>query len=108
MVYETMMFEKKDDIGIITMNRPDSLNSINTQMQAEMKALWEQIEKDRSIRVIIITGGEKCFSAGADIKEQFPAGRSRPSSRDQFKKFEDDDRPVINYKTLLLNGRNIK
>jgi enoyl-CoA hydratase len=95
MTYETMLFEKKDDMAILTMNRPENLNSINTLMQAEMKAIWEQIEKDRSIRIIIITGGEKCFSAGADIKEQFPAGQSRPSSRDQFKKFEDDDRPFI-------------
>jgi enoyl-CoA hydratase len=95
MAYETINFEKKNDMAVLTMNRPENLNSINTRMQAEMKAIWEQIEKDRSIRVIIITGGEKCFSAGADIKEQFPAGQSRPSSRDQFKKFEDDDRPFI-------------
>ena len=95
MAYETMNFEKKNNMAVLTMNRPENLNSINTRMQAEMKAIWEEIEKDRSIRVIIITGGEKCFSAGADIKEQFPAGQSRPSSRDQFKKFEDDDRPFI-------------
>jgi enoyl-CoA hydratase len=95
MAYETMNFEKKNDMAVLTMNRPENLNSINTRMQAEMKAIWEEIEKDRSIRVIIITGGEKCFSAGADIKEQFPPGQSRPSSRDQFKKFEDDDRPFI-------------
>jgi enoyl-CoA hydratase len=95
MAYETMNFEKKNDMAVLTMNRPENLNSINTRMQAEMKAIWEEIERDRSIRVIIITGGEKCFSAGADIKEQFPAGQSRPSSRDQFKKFEDDDRPFI-------------
>jgi enoyl-CoA hydratase len=95
MTYETIIFEKQNDLAIITMNRPENLNSINTRMQAEMKAIWEQIEEDRSIRVIIFTGGEKCFCAGADIKEQFPAGRSRPSSRDQFKKFEDDDRPII-------------
>jgi enoyl-CoA hydratase len=95
MAYETINFEKKNDMAILTMNRPENLNSINTRMQAEMKTIWEEIEKDRSIRVIIITGGEKCFSAGADIKEQFPAGQSRPSSRDQFKKFEDDDRPFI-------------
>lgn len=95
MAYETMGFEKKGDLAIITMNRPDSLNSINTQMQAEMKDIWEQVEQDRRIRVIIFTGGDQCFSAGADIKEQFPEGQSRPSSRDQFKKFEDDDRPII-------------
>ncbi len=95
MANETINFDKKNDIAVLTMNRPENLNSINTRMQAEMKAIWEEIEKDRSIRVIIITGGEKCFSAGADIKEQFPPGQSRPSSRDQFKKFEDDDRPFI-------------
>jgi enoyl-CoA hydratase len=95
MAYETMVFEKKEDVAIITMNRPDNLNSINTRMQAEMKEIWDQVEQDKHIRVIIITGGEKCFSAGADIKEQFPPGKSRPSSRDQFKKFEDDDRPII-------------
>jgi len=95
MPYETMVFEKKGDVAIMTMNRPDSLNSINTRMQAEMKDIWEQVEQDKHIRVIIITGGDKCFSAGADIKEQFPEGQSRPSSRDQFKKFEDDDRLFI-------------
>jgi enoyl-CoA hydratase len=95
MAYRTMIFEKREGIGIMTMNRPNRLNSINTTMQAEMKDIWSQIEQDRSLRVIIITGGDKCFSAGADIKEQFPAGKSRPSSRDQFKKFEDDDRPFI-------------
>jgi enoyl-CoA hydratase len=95
MSYETMIFEKREGLAIVTMNRPDNLNSINTQMQAEMKAIWEGLEQDRDIRVIIFTGGDQCFSAGADIKEQFPAGQSRPSSRDQFKKFEDDDRPII-------------
>ncbi|MGA3086284.1 MAG: enoyl-CoA hydratase/isomerase family protein [Thermodesulfobacteriota bacterium] len=95
MIYETMMFEKKDGIAIITMNRPENLNSINTKMQAEMKDIWEQVEVDKSIRVVIFTGGEKCFCAGADIKEVFPPGQSRPSSRDQFKKFEDDPRISI-------------
>lgn len=95
MHYETMIYEKRDDLAILTLNRPEHLNSINTQMQAEMKAIWEDLDKDRAVRVVIITGGPKCFSAGADIKEQFPPGKSRPSSRDQFKKFEDDDRPYI-------------
>jgi enoyl-CoA hydratase len=95
MTYETMLFEKKDGLAIITMNRPENLNSINMKMQAEMKDIWGQVEEDKSIRVIIFTGGDKCFSAGADIKEQFPPGQSRPSSRDQFKKIEDDPRISI-------------
>jgi enoyl-CoA hydratase len=95
MAYETLLYEKVNGIATITLNRPESLNSVNTKMQAEMKAVWDDIERDRSIRVIIFTGGEKCFSAGADIREQFPPGVTRPSSRDQFKKIEDFDRPSI-------------
>jgi enoyl-CoA hydratase len=95
MAYETMLYEKENGIAIVTLNRPESLNSVNTRMQAEMKEIWDDIERDRGVRVVIITGGEKCFSAGADIREQFPPGVSRPSSRDQFKKIEDFDRPSI-------------
>ncbi len=95
MTLETLIYEKKEGLAVITLNRPESLNSINTRMQAELKVVWEDLEKDRKIRVILITGGTKCFSAGADIKETFPPGQSRPSSRDQFKKFEDDDRPFL-------------
>ena len=95
MAYETLIYDKGDGIAIMTLNRPENLNSVNTKMQSEMKEVWEDIEKDKSVRVVIITGGEKCFSAGADIREQFPPGVSRPSSRDQFKKIEDFERPTI-------------
>ncbi|MBN2463838.1 MAG: enoyl-CoA hydratase/isomerase family protein [Dehalococcoidia bacterium] len=95
MALETLLYDKEDGIAVLTLNRPDSLNSVNTRMQAEMKEVWDSIEQDKSIRVVIITGGEKCFSAGADIREQFPPGVSRPSSRDQFKKIEGFDRPAI-------------
>jgi enoyl-CoA hydratase len=95
MAIETLLYEKAGGIAVLTLNRPDSLNSVNTKMQAEMKEVWDDIEQDKNVRVVIITGGEKCFSAGADIREQFPPGVSRPSSRDQFKKIEDFDRPTI-------------
>ncbi|HEX9896373.1 MAG TPA: enoyl-CoA hydratase/isomerase family protein [Dehalococcoidales bacterium] len=95
MAFETMLYEKEEELAIVTMNRPDKLNSINTRMQAEMKEIWDDIERDTSIRVVIITGGEKCFSAGADVREQLPPGVSRPSSRDQFKKIEDSNKLSI-------------
>lgn len=95
MSYETLVYEKDKGIAVITLNRPEQLNSVNTVMQREMKEIWNDIEGDRGIRVIIITGGEKCFCAGADIREKFPPGVKRPSSRDQFKKIEDYDRPTI-------------
>jgi enoyl-CoA hydratase len=93
--YETMLYAKENGIAVVTLNRPAALNTVNTRMQAEFKEIWEDIERDRQVRAVIITGGEACFSAGADIREQFPPGVSRPSSRDQFKKIEDFDRPSI-------------
>jgi enoyl-CoA hydratase len=95
MAYDTLIYDKGYGVAVITLNRPDRLNTINTKMQEEMKEVWDDIEHDKSVRVVIITGGENCFSAGADIREQFPPGVSRPSSRDQFKKIEDFDRPSI-------------
>ena len=95
MDYETMLYEKENGIAVITLHRPSALNSVNTRMQAEMKEIWDDIERDKGVRVVIITGGQDCFSAGADIREEFPPGVSRPSSRDQFKKIEDLDRPSI-------------
>jgi len=95
MDYETMLYEKENGIAVITLNRPSALNSVNTRMQAEMKEIWDDIERDKGVRVVIITGGQDCFSAGADIREEFPPAVSRPSSRDQLKKIEDLDRPSI-------------
>jgi enoyl-CoA hydratase len=95
MAYETIVYEKEGGLAILTLNRPANMNSVNSVMQREMKDVWDDIESDRTVRVIIITGGEACFCAGADVKEQFPPGQQRPSSRHQFKKIEDYDRPSI-------------
>lgn len=95
MAYETMLYEKENGIAIVTLNRPETLNSVNTKMQADMKAILDDIDRDKSIRVIILSGGEKVFSAGADVREQFPPGVTRPSSRDIYKRFEDSPLPCI-------------
>lgn len=69
-MYKTLKFEKKDNIGILTINRPDKLNAISNELTSELRSLLEELEKDENLRVLIITGaGEKAFVAGADIKE---------------------------------------
>jgi enoyl-CoA hydratase len=95
MAYETMLYEKENGIAIVTLNRPETLNSVNTKMQADMKAILDEIERDKSTRVIIITGGGKVFCAGADVREQFPPGVTRPSSRGIYKRLEDSPLPSI-------------
>lgn len=63
------MAEKSAQTALITLNRPKNLNAINTQLLSDIEIALDHIESDETIRVIVITGGEKVFAAGADIKE---------------------------------------
>jgi enoyl-CoA hydratase len=68
LVYQTLLFEKDNGIGIVTINRPQVMNALNDLAYAELYQLFHEIEKDSEVRVIIITGsGEKSFVAGTDI-----------------------------------------
>jgi enoyl-CoA hydratase/carnithine racemase len=66
----TVIFEKKARLAIITLNRPDKMNALNSQAVAELIAAIEEIEKNDDIRVVIITGaGQRAFSSGSDLTE---------------------------------------
>jgi len=68
MAYETIIFQKEGPVAIIKFNRPKALNAINPQVNADVHQALDEIEKDPSIRVLVLTGeGEKAFIAGADI-----------------------------------------
>lgn len=70
MEFKTLLFEKKDKIGLITINRPQVLNALNSEVLEELDSLLDQISGDESIYVVILTGaGEKSFVAGADIAQ---------------------------------------
>ncbi len=70
MKLENVIFEKKENIAIITINRPDSLNALNYQTLYEIESVVRSIEEDNEIRSFIITGsGKKAFVAGADIHD---------------------------------------
>ena len=70
MDYKNILFESKNAIAHITVNRPKQLNALNTETIAELSSVITIAEKDKTIRCIIITGAEdKAFVAGADIKE---------------------------------------
>jgi enoyl-CoA hydratase len=79
--YETLLFEKRDRVGIITINRPDKRNALNIKTREEGAALLDELRNDDSIRVVVLTGaGDKAFVAGADIAEF--AGRTAMMQRD--------------------------
>ncbi len=70
MAYETIQFEKKENYVILTINRPDKLNALNSQVFFDIYDAITAIETDIEIKAVILTGtGEKAFAAGADIKE---------------------------------------
>ncbi len=69
MAYETIIVEVEDHVALIKLNRPDALNALNLQLQGELMDALEAADKNDSVRCIVLTGSEKAFAAGADIKE---------------------------------------
>ena len=69
--YETILFETKGPVGILTLNRPERLNALNQDMITEVFDLFDAIEKDDSVRALVVTGAGRAFSAGFDLKDAF-------------------------------------
>jgi enoyl-CoA hydratase len=69
MTYENLIVETRGHVGVIKLNRPQALNALNAKLIAELSAAIEGFEADRNIGCMVITGSEKAFAAGADIKE---------------------------------------
>jgi enoyl-CoA hydratase len=69
MPYDTIVVTKEETLGVITLNRPDALNALNSRMVEEILSALRAFESDEDVRCVIITGNEKVFCAGADIKE---------------------------------------
>ena len=69
MAYETIITETRGKVGLITLNRPKALNALNSQVLADVVAAAKGFDTDDAIGAIVITGSEKAFAAGADIKE---------------------------------------
>lgn len=67
--YETILVERDEQVGIITLNRPQALNALNSQVMNEVTSAATKLDEDPGIGAIIITGSTKAFAAGADIKE---------------------------------------
>jgi enoyl-CoA hydratase len=68
--YQTLLFQKKNSIAYVTVNRPDKLNALNSQVMEDLRSAFTAIRDDAEVRVAILTGtGEKAFVAGADIGE---------------------------------------
>jgi enoyl-CoA hydratase len=101
MTYQTLLFDLRDGIAFITINRPDKLNALNDQVVGELAAVAERVATEAGIKGAVITGsGTKAFVAGADIADlakQGPFDGKARASRGQamLRRFETCGKPVI-------------
>ncbi|MBR9828197.1 MAG: 2-(1,2-epoxy-1,2-dihydrophenyl)acetyl-CoA isomerase [Oceanospirillales bacterium] len=70
MAYETIEFEITDGVAVLTLNRPDRMNSFNTQMHAEVRDALKQVKKSEEVRCLLLTGNGRGFSAGQDLNDR--------------------------------------
>ena len=103
---KTVLLEVENGIGYITINRPEALNALSSQVLADLNEVLDQVEKSEEIRVVIVTGaGEKAFVAGADIKEMdlmspIQAFEYMTFANDTFTRLSDLRQPTI----AVING----
>lgn len=74
--YETVKYEPRDAVALITINRPDAMNSFNTELRRDLLAAFTRAADDESVRVIVLTGEGRSFSAGADLKASLSTDRT--------------------------------
>ncbi|MFB7721789.1 enoyl-CoA hydratase [Nocardia sp. NPDC058058] len=67
--FETILLERKGRVALITLNRPKALNALNSQVLTDISAALDELENDNEIGAVVLTGSERAFAAGADIKE---------------------------------------
>jgi len=102
MPYTTIIFEKSDRIATITLNRPEKLNALSPQLVGELYDALSDADSDESVRVIILTGGDSVFAAGADLGAMDTAApdvvqtfKQRFSTGNPFDYIEQIGKPVI-------------
>src|SRR5690606_5094436 len=109
MTFETLLYEVRDGVALITLNRPDRMNTLGGSMKDDLRAAFlDRARNDAEVRAVVITGsGERAFCAGADIKER--AGTRLPlpeyhlkqkATHELFRAIEQFEKPVI----AAING----
>jgi enoyl-CoA hydratase len=74
MNFDNVLVEKDGAIAVVTMNRPQALNALSYALVKDLSLALQELDQDNEVRVIVVTGGEKVFAAGADIKEMAERG----------------------------------
>jgi 2-(1,2-epoxy-1,2-dihydrophenyl)acetyl-CoA isomerase len=86
---DSVRYEQRDSVAIISLNRPDALNGFTTELRSDLHAALASAGDDASVRVVVLTGEGRCFSAGADLKAGFDGTRGVESQ------LQDEYRPSL-------------
>ncbi|MFC3052215.1 enoyl-CoA hydratase [Kordiimonas pumila] len=84
MTFETILLDKQEGVAFITLNRPEALNALNAALLSEVGEALLSLDKDDDVGAIVITGSEKAFAAGADIKEMAEQSFAEVLKEDKF------------------------
>ncbi len=85
MTFESIIYEVKNSLAYITLNRPKALNALNQQLLTELNEAIDMIQNDDTVKAVIVTGsGEKAFAAGADITELKDLDREAAAKQSEF------------------------
>ena len=99
MSYETLIVETTDGVTLIRLNRPEALNALNSQLLTELSAALDVAEADAAVGCVVLTGSDRAFAAGADIKEMSTKTYAQMFSEDFFgasaRRIEQFRKPII-------------
>ncbi len=98
MTYTSILTETRGRVGLVTLNRPQTLNALDAVILRELMDALEAFDKDDAIGAMVIAGGEKAFAAGADIKEMADRSEQEMRAADPvavFARIRDIHKPVI-------------
>jgi enoyl-CoA hydratase len=99
MSFETLLVETADGVTLIRLNRPEALNALNSQVLAELSRALDAAEADAAVGCVVLTGSERAFAAGADIKEMAARSYAEMFAEDFFtagaRRLEQFRKPII-------------
>ncbi len=95
MDFETVDYQKKGAVAYVTLNRPDKLNAMNQQLHDELADAWADFRDDPELRVAILSGKGRCFSAGADLSDGAPENYVYPDEFRDITRTQGLYKPVV-------------
>jgi enoyl-CoA hydratase len=104
MDFECILYEKREGVAIITLNRPQVLNAMNKQLWLDMTEALRDAREDDAVKVVLLTGAGRAFSTGADLKDS--KGRTLSAYRDYLEHLQETSREIIRYPKATIAAVN--